>query len=176
MSRIYIMLSCLITIRPLVNLLWHGGKLWQAGEPLQYIAQVGIGKHLLTQLQQIAQVVDSWGNTINEMLFMLEIATKTVSAEHLQGSEEHKQTKTLSKMAHGRHFYILFQRLIIHRDEVATQLERIFGRGLPEKRGKVIIIRALAATLKIDEERITLGIEHDITRLEVAIHESLARL
>ena len=67
------------------------GKLGQLREPPQHIHHVRIGKHGGTLLQEIAQVVDGWGDGLQEMGLPLEISAEAVGAKHLQRAEEDKQ-------------------------------------------------------------------------------------
>ena len=45
--------------------------------------------------------------------------------------------------------------------------------GLPEEGGEIIIIRAFATTLVIDEPRIAIMVKHHVPGLEVTVEETL---
>jgi len=153
-----------------------GRKLWQLSEPFEQCAEIGIGHHLLAQLKDVAQVLDGGRNAIDEVLLVLEIASKPIRPQDLQRAEEHKVAQPLGKMAHGGHLDILLERLIVCGDQLATQLEGVVGGGLPQKRGKIIVIRALASALEIDEIGIAFAVEHHVASLKIAIEKTLARL
>lgn len=58
-------------------------ELWQFGQPSQHIYHIRIREDLVTHLQKISQILDSWRNTIDEMLLAFEIATESVGAQNL---------------------------------------------------------------------------------------------
>ena len=84
-------------------------ELWQFGQPSQHIHHIRIREDLVTHLQKISQILDSWRNTIDEMLLAFEIATESVGAQNLQGTEEHKKTQPVYKMAHRWYLGIMLQ-------------------------------------------------------------------
>ena len=53
---------------------------------------------------------------------------------------------------------------------MAAQFVGIAGRCLPEKRGQIVVNRAAATALEVDERRIFL--QHYIPRLKIAIHKT----
>ena len=79
-------------------------------------------------------------------------------------------------MAYARYLGIVLQTLIILIDKFTAELERVFGTGLPEERGHIIIERSLASSLEVDEIWIAVLVDHDITCLEVTIEKRLHRL
>ena len=162
----------LIAVEAIGGRLLYQGELRQFGESLQHFHQVRIGEHLLAHSQQIPQIPHGGGDAFQEVSLTFEIASKAVSAQHLQRAEEHEEAQPVDKMAHGRHFHVMLQRLIVFPNQLATQLEGIVGGSLPEERGQVVIERSLPATLKVYEIRIPSGVEHDVTRLEVPVHEA----
>ena len=52
----------------------------QLREPRQHIAQVRVGEQVLTQFEQVAQVIHSGRDTVDEMLLMLEVTAETVGS------------------------------------------------------------------------------------------------
>ena len=125
--------------------------------------------------QQLAQVLDGGRNAVDEVLLALEITAKTIGAQHLQGTEQDEKTQAVDEMAHRRHFGIVFQRIVVFLDELATQLMRIFGGCLPEERSQIVVYRTFASTLEIDETRIPVDANHDVASLEVAIEKTVCR-
>ena len=103
------------------------------------------------------------------MFLAFKVATEAVCAQHLQQTEEHKQRKTVYKMAFRRHFGKMLQAVIILENQLAAQFERIFCTCLPQKRSKVVVVRTFATALEINELWISVGIEHNVPCLEVAI-------
>ena len=53
---------------------------------------------------------------------------------------------------------------------------RVAGRRLPQKRGHVVVIRASPPALEVDEPRVAAPVEHNVARLEVAVHETVGAL
>ena len=58
-------------------------ELWQFGQSSQHIHHIRIREYLVTHLQKIAQILDSWRNTVDEMLLAFEIAAESVGAQNL---------------------------------------------------------------------------------------------
>ena len=90
------------------------------------------------------------------MLLALEIATESIGTQHLQGTEEHKETQAMHEMAHRWYLGIVFQRLIVLPYQLAAELEGILGRSLPKEGSQIIIERSLSATLEINKVRIAI--------------------
>ena len=67
------------------------------------------------------------------------------------------------------------QGMIVLCDEITAQLEAVLCRSLPQERSQIVIVRAFATALEVDEERITLSVKHDVAGLEITIHETLCR-
>ena len=175
MRRIDIILGGFQSIGTRLHRCFLMGKLRQLSETGQYITQIGIGQDILTQLQQVAQVVHSRWNTVDEVLFMLKVTSEAIGSEHLQRTEQHKQRQTCGKMARARHLYILLQRIIVFCYELTPQFEGIARRGLPQKRGHIIVERTTTATLEVYEIRVVIFVKHDISCLEIAIEETVTR-
>ena len=55
-------------------------------------------------------------------------------------------------------------------NQFLAQAVRIVGLGLPEERSHVVIQRSFPSSLEINQVRLSV-LHHDITALEVAIHE-----
>lgn len=64
--------------------------------------------NLLAHLQQITQILDSRRNTLYEVLLALEIATESIGTQHLQSTEEHKETQAMHEMTHRWYLGIVF--------------------------------------------------------------------
>src|SRR3712207_1519048 len=127
MGRIYVSICGLITIGPLAHVRRLNGKLGQLTQPLQHIHHVRIREDVGIESQQFAQVLHGRWNGIKEVLLALKIASEPISAQHLQGTEQDKQAQTGHKMALGWHFHIVFQRLIVVKNEIgrASCRERV---------------------------------------------------
>ena len=159
-------------------------KLRHFGEPVQQLHQIGIlPRELVAEasvafLQQFAQVLHGRRNGIYEMLLALEIAAEAVGSQHLQRAEEHEQGQPLDEMAGRWHLGIVLQRVIVFHHQLAAQLMRIAGRGLPKERGQVVIVRTASAALEIDEIGCwVLGVgrdHHHVAGLEIAVKEVVA--
>ncbi len=145
------------------------------GEPLEHIHHVGIGEEV-AHTQQLAQIVDGWGDAIDKVALALKIAAEAIGSQHLEGAEEHEEGEPLGKVAHRRHLGILAQRLVILIDQLAPELGGIACRRLPEEGGEVIIVGTTSATLVVDEMGIAIVIEHHVACLKVAVEETLGRL
>ena len=110
------------------------------------------------------------------MLFLFKIATESISAQHLQRAEQHKQRQTVNEVAHRGHLYVVLQRVVVFIYQFTAQLVRILGRGLPQERCHIVVVRTFTTALIVDKPRVAIVIEHHVACLEVAIQEGIAFL
>ena len=141
------------TIFSRLHLVFLRRKLRQVDQSGQHFTQIGIGQHILTQGKEVTQILDSWRYAVNEVLLMFEVATEAISAQHLQSAEENEETQPAGKVTDRRHFDIMTQGMIVLCDEITAQLEAVLCRSLPQERSQIVIVRAFATALEVDEER-----------------------
>src|SRR5581483_1263926 len=65
------------------------------------------------------------------------------------------------------------QNIKIMIEQLLPQFGRKIGLGIVQKRGYVVLERALAAALIIQEIRLSVA-QHDVARLEIAVEEEVA--
>ncbi len=58
-------------------------------------------------------------------------------------------------------------------EQLLAQLRRQIGLGIIQKRGDVVLQRALAPALVVEEVRLTVA-QHDVARLKIAIEKVVA--
>ena len=146
-------------------------ELRQLGELGEHLGQIRIGE--VAFAEQLTDVLNGGRNALDEVRFPLEIAAEAIGPQHLEQTEQHEERQALDEGMRCRHLGILLQGVVVLVHQFATQLMGILGRSLPQERCHVIVIRSAATTLEINEIRFSLGIEHDIARLEVTIEEPL---
>ena len=146
-------------------------ELGQFGELGEHLCQIRIGEVALAE--QLTDVLNGGRNALDEVRLTLEVATEAIGPQHLEQTEQHEERQALDEGMRCRHLGILLQGVVVLVHQFATHLMGILGRSLPQERCHVIVIRSAATTLEIDEVRLALGIEHDVTRLEVTIEEAL---
>lgn len=78
-------------------------ELWQFGQSSQHIHHIRIREYLVTHLQKISQILDSWRNTVDEMLLAFEIAAESVGA---QTCKVRKSTKRLNRLQMAHRWYL----------------------------------------------------------------------
>ncbi len=163
-----------ISVASRLHRLLYTGKLRQLCKTAQHVCHIRIWETV--EFEQFAQVLDGRRYRLYEMPLLFEISAETVCAKHLQRTEEDEHTQPLHEMTYGRYFRIVLQRLIVFFHKFAAQFVRIACRGLPQERGKVVVIRTAAASLKVDKIGIARNIEHHIAGLEVTVEEAVGRL
>ena len=154
MGLIGVQIGCLITIGTTghrLNLL----ELWQLCQLLQNLHQVWIMPRRAA-CQQLAKVLYGRWNALNKMLFLLKIAAESVSTQHLQGTEQHKQRQTIYKVAHRGHLDVILQRVVVLVHQFTAQLVWILSRGLPQERSHIVVKRTFSAALVINKPRIAI--------------------
>ena len=151
---------------------WLGLELRKVHHILEYIVEIRIGASVV--VQQVAQVVQCGWNAVKEVLLALEIATETVCAQYLQQTEEHAKLEVFPESS-LIHFDVVLEIGQIDINQFVTQFLAISGGGLPKETGKVILYRSSPTALEIDEMGISIGIEHYIACLEIAVHEGIGR-
>ena len=122
MCYIHVAVGCLVAIGTRCGWLFDMRILRQLGQSAQHVHHIRIREHVFAHLQQFAQIVYSWRNRLNEVLLALEVATETIGSEHLQSTEQHKQTQTSNEVAHTWHLGVQLQRFVIFQYEFAAQL------------------------------------------------------
>ena len=107
------------------------------------------------------------------MRFLFEIATETISSQHLQRTEKDKVTKLaikigfVNRLVFAKSFHILLQQFF-------TKTIGIFRFRLPQERGYVVIERAFTSSLKVNKPWFAIFYHH-ITALKITIHKSSGR-
>ena len=127
MRTVDIVICNLITISTGYSRTLDALELRQLRESAQHIHHIRIWENLLAHLQQITQILDSRRNTLYEVLLALEIATESIGTQHLQSTEEHKETQAMHEMTHRWYLGIVFQRLIVLPYQLAAEIEGILG-------------------------------------------------
>ena len=154
-SLIRIQIGSLITIGTTCHRLYLL-ELRQLSQLAQDIHQIRIVE-LCRRCQQLSQILYGWRYRLDKVFLLLKIATESVGPQHLQRAEQHKQRQAVYKVAHRRHLDVILQRVVVFVHQLTAQLVRIFGRGLPEKRCQVVVVRTLSAALIIDEPGVAIA-------------------
>ena len=83
MSTINIIIRSLISICTCYGSTFDTLELRLFGQSAKHIHHIWIREHLLAHFQKIAKILNGRWNTVEEMLLALEIASETVSSQHL---------------------------------------------------------------------------------------------
>ena len=127
----------------------------------------------LTLCGEPAQVLERVGTDCRKCGFALVEAAEAVGAEGLQDADVDVGV------------VVLHERAAIERDECGEAVEivveqllaqrgRQIGLAVVEQRGDVVLQRAFAAALVVEEERLAIA-QHDVARLEIAIEKVVVR-
>ena len=149
-------------------------ELRQIHKFLQRLLQIRVGgAHAVEQLA--AQALNGTGNAVEEIFFALKVTAQAVCTEHLQHAEQYEERQSAAKLraVHARN---LCQFVQIVLNQCLAQRLRIACRGLPKERSHVVLQRPLHATLKVDEPRLSVGREHHVACLKVAIQKARVSL
>ena len=119
--------------------------------------------------QQLPQVLDGERYALDEVRFLLEIATETIGTQHLQGAEQYEVTQLTAEIA-LIHRHVFAQRRDVIFQQLLPQLFGIFGFRLPKERGDIVKDRSFAPSLEVNKPWLAL-LDHHVARLEVAIEE-----
>ena len=122
MCYIHVAVGCLVAVGTRCGRLFDMRILRQLGQSAQHVHHIRIREHVFAHLQQLTQIVHGWRNRLDEMLLALKVATESVCSEHLQSTEQHKQTQTGNEMAHAWHLGVQLQSFVIFQYEFAAQL------------------------------------------------------
>src|ERR1700677_1145705 len=99
-------------------------------------------------------------------------SAKPVSPQRLQDANINICVKIVQKIG-ALDFYKITESVDIKIQQLLAQLQWQIGLGIVQKGSDVILQRAFAPALIIQEKRLP-ALQHDIARLEVAIHEIVA--
>ena len=109
------------------------------------------------------------------MFLALKISAEAVCAKHLKDAEQHVQVQFFGKLLLVN-LCVSRCAIQIHVNQFVAKFLRIFSRCLPQKGSYIVQNRALSSALKIDEERISVLVEHHVASLKVAVEERVAVL
>lgn len=150
-----------------------GLEAWIFAQRGKYFFQVGeIFYHTILILQQCLYALDGRWYAGEEMGFALEVSAEAVCTQHLHQAEEHEQLQPSveSRPVHLANEWLGMGQIGVN--QLFAQRLWIAGCCLPKERGKVVIDRAYAPALEIDEAGFALRSKHHVACLEVAIEES----
>ena len=136
---------------------------------LERLFQVGIGCADTVE-QEAAEVLDGCGNTIQEILLALKIATQAIGTEHLERAEDHEELEVAAEalgVNGGKR--LEFEEVSLY--HFFAQGVGIARGGLPEEGGHVVVQRTALSALEVYEMGKAIGINHHVARLEVAEEE-----
>lgn len=153
--------------------LFAGLEAWIFAQRGKYFFQVGeFFYHTILILQQCLYAVDGRGYAGEEMGFALEVSAEAVCTQHLHQAEEHEQLQPSveCRPVHLANEWLGMGQIGVN--QPFAQRLWIAGCCLPKERGKVVIDRASASALEVDEARLALRGKHHVACLEVAIEES----
>ena len=121
----------------------------------------------------MTQIVDGERHTLHKVRFLLEVASKAISTEHLQSAEQHEVAQLSVKLI-GIDRLIFAQGVDIVGYKLFAETIGEIGFRLPQERCYIVVERALSTALKIDKPRFAV-LYHHIARLKIAIHKCVAR-
>ena len=125
-------------------------------------------------LQQMTQVIDCKRYRLQEVGLLLKISSKTICAQYLHGTEQHKVLQRIVERLHI-YWHILLQLIYILCHQFFAQVWVEVRLSLPQERCYVVVHRTFASALKIDKVWHQLALivlhNHHIARLEVAVHK-----
>lgn len=145
-----------------------GRELLEVDEVGEHAREVGILIEGL--LEESAEVGDSVGNTLHKVRFLLEVAAEAIGAEDLEDAEEDEVAESAME-AIGVDGLIFLDSIDVFVDELEAERVGEISLSLPEERSDVVVERTAATALEVDEPRLSV-LNHDVARLEVAVHES----
>src|ERR1019366_4009941 len=124
-------------------------------------------------MKQPAQVLQRVWHALQKVGFALVKSAKAISAHRLHHADVHvgvvmpHERFAIKLDKTGKRVEIMIQQLL-------AQLRRQVGLGIEQKRSDIVLQRASAAALVIQEKWIAAA-QHDIARLEIAIEKVIAR-
>src|SRR6185312_3785299 len=124
-------------------------------------------------IQQPLEILERIGNALQEMRLAFIKSTKTVCAQRLHQANINERIVMMHEIR-GRNVHEFAQAVQVVVQQPLAQRGRQIRLSIIEKRRNVILQRALAAALIIEEKRPALR-QHDVARLEVTIKEIVAR-
>src|SRR5947209_936861 len=118
-------------------------------------------------MQQPTNVLQRVRYGLQEMSFAFVESTETVCAHRLHDTDVNVRIVMLQKNV-TLQIAVTSEGLQIMIQQVLPQARRQIGLRVKQQRGNIILERAFAAALIIQEERLTIP-QHDIPRLKVSI-------
>ena len=145
-------------------------KTWKACQSVKHLHKIRIGlKRLFHQFPQICQ---SRSDAHDELSLLLHQTSEAIGPENLKGSEKDEQTKPSVKSC-PVDVGIFLKSFEIAPDHPFLQPLRVAEPCLPDKGRHIIIYRASAASLEIDEIWFSV-LYHHVSCIEVAVEERVA--
>ena len=121
------------TVFSRLHLVFLRRKLRKVDQSGQHFTQIGIGQHILTQGKKVTQILYGRRYAVDEMLLMLKVSTEAIGTQHLQCTEEDKETQPASKVTNGGNLDVMAQGMIVLRDKITAKLEAVLCRCLPQE-------------------------------------------
>ena len=122
---------------------------------------------------QPAQVLERIGDALQEVNFAFVESAEAVGAQRLHDADVNVGVVVMHE-GFALEIEEAAQRIEIVVEQLLAQFRRQVGLGVVEKRGDVVLQRAFASALVVDEIGLAVA-QHDVARLKVAIEEKIAR-